>query len=275
MEEIKIKEEKHFLESKGLGDYKPFFPIFLEKKDYIIKTADTEEELLKTFALRYQVYGEFYKTKPPVPLDIDEYDKKADHIIVMQKSTQEVLGTYRVLCSDFTDNFYTAREFHLENLLNLDGRLVEMGRATVSASKRSGVVITLLWRGIASYILGMQADYLFGCATLWTQDVREVALANYLFKNQDLVFSESVEPYETNVLEGLGEAYEELLKDQGELDLAQIERSLPPLFKSYIKAGAKFSITPASDKKLQSVDFLSILKVSELSPALAKKYLSD
>lgn len=267
--------ESEYLKEKGLSDYKPFFPISLEKNDFIIKTAESEDELIKTFKLRYKVYGEYYKTKPPLPLDIDQYDSKADHIIVKKKSSDEVIGTYRILCSDFTKEFYTAREFNLENLLNLDGKLVEMGRATVSSEQRSGVVITLLWRGIAEYILGIKADYLFGCATLWTQDPNEAAIAHHLFKNKDLIFKTPVKPLHDSVLAGMDQAIEKLEKEKAQsLDLNEIERSLPPLFKSYIKAGAKFSPTPANDIKLQSIDFLSILKITDLSPALSKKYLS-
>ncbi len=264
--------EQEFLASKKLSDYKPFFPIHIEKNDFIVKTADSEDELIKTFKLRYGIYGEFYKDKPPLPLDIDEYDAKADHIIVKKKSTGEVIGTYRILCSDFTKDFYTAREFNLKNLLDLEGKLVEMGRATVSSEQRSGVVITLLWRGIADYILGIKADYLFGCATLWTQDPKEAALAYHLFKTKELLFNVDVEPLPQNILNGTKEAYEKL-KGEG-YDLNEVERSLPPLFKSYMKAGAKFSGIPANDKKLQSIDFLSILKITDLSPALSKKYLS-
>jgi len=264
-----------YLKEKGLAGYKPFFPIYLEKNDFIVKTAETEDELVKTFRLRYKVYGEFYKEKPALPLDIDQYDAKADHIIVKKKSTGEVIGTYRILCSDFTKDFYTAREFNLESLLGLDGKLVEMGRATVSSEQRAGVVITLLWRGIAEYILGIKADYLFGCATLWTQDPREAAVAHHLFKNKDLVFNTPVIPLEGSTLKGMDEAIVRLNKEEADsLDLNDIERSLPPLFKSYIKAGAKFSPTPANDVKLQSIDFLSILKITDLSPALSKKYLS-
>lgn len=280
METIGMKTEEQevrlsYLEKCGLKNYEPHHRVCIEKNDYIIKTADSPQELLDTFALRYEVYGPYYKTPPPVPLDIDKYDPFADHIIVKLKSTEQIVGTYRLLCSDFTQDFYTAREFDLSSLLSRDGKLVEMGRATVSEELRSGVVITLLWRGIADYILGIKADYLFGCATLWTQDPISAAETVHCFQSKDLTIDFELNPYEENILPGLESELDKLsLNPKSEKEVNEIERSLPPLFKSYIKANAKFGVCPANDRKLQSIDFFSLVRVSDLSPALAKRYLT-
>jgi len=265
-------EEKDFLNEKGMGDYKPHLKFEIEKGPYVIKVAETEEELINTFKLRYGVYGPFYKTPPRLPLDIDGYDKLADHIIVTNKDKHQVVGTYRVLCSDYTDNFYTAREFNIDNVMATGGKLVEMGRATVSSEARSGAVITLLWRGLGEYISNAKAEYLFGCATLWTQDFKYVADVWSYFKEKGLYFDKDVFPLLQNEIP----AWSSLVKEEAVLSeekQKEVSKSLPPLFKSYIKAGAKFGNTPANDVKLQSVDFFTICKVSELSDNLIKKYL--
>ena len=127
-----LSKEQQFLYEKGLKDYKPHLNFKVEKGPYVIKLAETEEELIKTFALRFEVYGEYYKMPPPVDLDIDDYDKVADHIIIINTDLDQVVGTYRVLCSDHVSDFYTAREFNIDGVRALDKRFVEMGRATVS-----------------------------------------------------------------------------------------------------------------------------------------------
>jgi len=265
-------EEKDFLKEKGMGAYKPHLNFEIEKGPYIIKVAETEDELVDTFKLRFGVYGPFYKTPPRLSLDIDEYDKLADHIIVINKEKDQVVGTYRVLCSDYTDNFYTAREFNIDSLVATNSKLVEMGRATVSSEARSGAVITLLWRGLGEYISAAKAEYLFGCATLWTQDFKYVADVWSYFKGKGLYFDKEIFPLSQNEIP----AWSALLTDKAALSeekQKEVSKSLPPLFKSYIKAGAKFGNTPANDAKLQSVDFFTVCKVSELSDNLIKKYL--
>jgi putative hemolysin len=269
-----IEEAKKFLVEKGLGDYKPHFSFEIEKGPYLIKVAETPEELIETFELRYGVYGPFYKTPPRLPLDIDDYDKLADHIIVINKDKNKVVGTYRVLSSDFTDSFYTAREFNIDGLVATGGKLVEMGRATVSTEARSGAVITLLWRGLGEYISNCKAEYLFGCATLWTQDFNYVSEVWSYFKEKDLFFEKDIFPLEQNQIPN----WKSLIEKRAESEMTEdqqkeVSKSLPPLFKSYIKAGAKFGNSPANDVKLQSVDFFTVCKVSELSDNLIKKYL--
>lgn len=268
------KDEINFLTSKGLDSYKAHQSVYFEKGSYIVKVAESKEELIKTFRLRYSVYGKFYSKPPPIDLDIDVYDPKADHIIVINKDLNEIVGTYRVLCSNFTKDFYTAREFNMDSVLNMNKRLVEMGRATVSEKARSGVVIALLWRGLGEYIAKIKADYLFGCATLWTRDFDSVAAIWQAFEGRELYFEREVFPLVENRIPG----WERILEKAKELNLSEEDikeelRKLPPLFKSYIKAGAKFGRIPANDPKLQSVDFFTICKVSELSKNLIKKYL--
>lgn len=260
-----------YLAEKGLSGYKPHQEVLIEKNSYIIKVAQSPEELIKTFALRYEVYGPFYKTKPPKPLDIDAYDASADHIIVMDKDTQNVLGTYRVLCSDFVDEFYTEREFNLKVLKESPDRYIEMGRATVSSEARSGVVINLLWRGLGEYIKNIKADYLLGCATLWTEDFDEAAKAWAYFKNIGVFFDKEITPLEENNISNWSDFTDKAL--HSEKDLKEIGKNLPPLIKSYIKAKARFAPIPAHDKKLQAVDFFTICKVAEMSGNLVKKYL--
>ena len=265
------KIEEDFLKEKGISRTEPFNNVFMEKNDYIIKTANSIDELIKTFKIRYQVYGEFYAVKPPVPLDIDEFDKHADHIIVMHKPTDEVLGTYRVLSSDNVDSFYTEREFNLDEFKKTAGRICEMGRATVVPNSRSGAVINLLWRGVGDYIKKVKADHLIGCATFWGLKTKEPLLAWHYFKDLGVLLDVETKPLNKNLIEG----WDEMTKKESytEDQLKEIKKTLPPLVKSYIKAGACFGFEPAKDKKLCAIDFFAACKLTNLPDNLVKKYL--
>jgi len=269
--ETMSKAEENFLSEKGIVRTEPYNQVFIEKNDYIIKTANTLDELIKTFKIRYEVYGEFYATKPPVPLDIDEFDKFADHIIVVSKSTGDVLGTYRALLSDNVESFYTEREFNLSEFKKTAGRIAEMGRATVIPTSRSGAVINLLWRGIGDYITRVKADHLIGCATFWGNDPQSSLMAWHYFKQQDVLLDVETKPLDDNLVDG----WQELLKNSSfsEEEILAVKKSLPPLVKSYIKAGARFGFEPARDKKLSAYDFFAACKLTNLPDNLVKKYL--
>ena len=270
LEPISMTEED-FLKEKGISRIKNFNKVFIEKDDYIIKTADTIDELIKMFKMRYQVYGRFYSVRPKVSLDIDKFDEFADHIIVVDKSTGDVLGTYRVLCSDNVDSLYTEREFNLDEFKESVGRIIEMGRATVAPDLRSGVIINLLWRGVGDYIKKVQADYLIGCASFWTKDPKVVLMAWHYFKKINALLDIEIKPLENNLVAG----WDQMIKDPAptEEEFLEVKQSFPPLVKSYIKAGACFGFEPAKDETLSAYEFFAACKLTNLSDNLVKKYL--
>lgn len=263
-------EDYNFLEAKGVMRETPYKNFIIDKGNYIVKTAETKEELIATFKLRYTVYGAFYSKKPDRPIDVDEFDKNADHIIVINKELNKVVGTYRILSSDHVDSFYTEREFNIDEFKKTAGRIAEMGRATVDTEARSGVVITLLWRGVAEYIKLVEAEHLIGCATFWTND-KTVALDAWHYFNQiGVLLKTKTTPCKENIIDNWAELIETTSRTPEEIQA--IKKSLPPLVKSYIKAGAIFGSEPARDNKLSSYDFLATCKMSDLSQNLVKKY---
>ena len=263
-------EDYSYLKDKGVVREVPHQKVLFDKGNYVVKTADTIDELIATFKLRYTVYGKFYAEKPARDLDVDEFDQKADHIIVINKELNKVVGTYRVLSSDYVDSFYTEREFDIDEFKKTAGKIVEMGRATVDTEARSGVVITLLWRGVADYIKLIEADHLIGCATFWSDDKKVPLDAWHYFNGIDVLLKTKTTPCSENIIAG----WEELTQSTSRTpeEILEIKKSLPPLVKSYIKAGAIFGSEPARDNKLSSYDFLATCKLTDLSKNLVKKY---
>ena len=87
----------------------------LEYGDYIIKTVQTKDELEEILKLRYQVFiKEGLGQSKFTGVDFDRYDLIADHIVLQHKETKQVIGTYRMLCSTFTNDFYSQNEFTLQ-----------------------------------------------------------------------------------------------------------------------------------------------------------------
>lgn len=265
-----VGEDYNFIKEKGIFRETPYKKVYFDKGNYIVKTADSVEELIATFKLRYTVYGTFYSQKPARPIDVDEFDKYADHIIVINKELNKVVGTYRVLSSENIDSFYTEREFNIDEFKKTAGKIIEMGRATVDTEARSGVVITLLWRGVADYIKLAQADYLIGCATFWSDDKSVPLDAWHYFNQIDVLLKTKTSPRSGNTIPSWDELTSTTKKSPEEIE--QIRKSLPPLVKSYIKAGAVFGSEPARDNKLCSYDFLATCKMTDLSQNLVKKY---
>ncbi len=100
-------------------------------------------------------------------LDKDRFDNHCKHLAIIEKSTDKLVATTRLLfCSDLkkTGNFYSETEFEISN--NLNGSIMEVGRTCIHKNFRRGVVLTKLWHGIALIMSLTKANYLIGCASI-------------------------------------------------------------------------------------------------------------
>ena len=124
-----------------------------------VSIAESEREILDAQRLRYRVFGQEMGAKLPTRIpgvDQDIYDAYCDHLVCRDENTGEVIGTYRILSpanARRIGSYYTENEFDLTRLQHLRPQLVEIGRSCVHPDYRSGATITLLWAGLARYML--------------------------------------------------------------------------------------------------------------------------
>ena len=52
----------------------------------------------------------------------------------------------------------------------------------------------------------------------------------------------------------------------------EVAKKIPALLGSYFKAGAKLAGEPAIDREFHCIDFLTVLKIEDMSPAFKGKY---
>ena len=162
---------------KQANNFQAKIKLEIKRGRYLIKTATTSQELYDYLKLRHDVfYREILKKESPTGIDIDQFDMLCDHLLIIDSETNKVAGGYRLNCSLFTQNFYSSLEFDLSKLIHLTGPHVELGRACIDKNYRNGTVITLLWRGVMDYLIKIDARFLFGCASIQTEDARDAAM---------------------------------------------------------------------------------------------------
>ena len=254
-------------------DFKPNITFEFERGDYLVKTAQNGDELEACLRLRFDVFHrEFMEVEQEHGVDIDKLDFICDHLMIIdRRSEAKVIGTYRLNCTKFTSEYYSAGEFNLGSLLDGEGVKLELGRACIEKDFRNGVVITLLWRAIAQYLIATESTILFGCASVKTIDLIETAsVYKYLEKRGHIDLSKGVYPTKKFLFPQLSETIKNLVLTEDQEK--KIETEIPALFKSYLRMNAKVLGEPALDKDFSCVDFLTVLKVSDLNPLFMKKY---
>lgn len=253
---------------KSKADFK------IQTGPYILQMAQTKEEVLECFKLRYEVFcGEMAGRAKKTGLDYDKYDNFCDHLIIKHEPSNKIVGTYRMNFSETSDLFYTESEFEISDwIANQTSPFIELGRACIHHEHRRGIVISLLWRGIAEYMKMMNAEVLIGCSSVKVKDARSAALVFKYFEMNNYLSSEIFNSCEKYQMKDLVFWLMVFSKGLSETQTAEAEEKVPSLLKSYIKAGAKVASYPAYDEEFKCIDFVTVLKRSELDQKLVRKF---
>ena len=231
---------------------------------YAVRFAQTAEELDAVLRLRFEVFnlelGEGLAESFATGRDEDPFDVVCRHLMVVDRSTGHVVGTYRLQTSAMAaagNGFYTAREYDLSDVpAEVLDDAVELGRACISREHRNTRVLFLLWKGLADYVRHNGKRYLFGCCSLATQDsIEGVRVAAWLEANGHVDESVRVHP-----------------RASFACPLAAVPEDsdgvrVPPLFSIYLRYGARVCGAPALDRAFGTIDFPVILDVEALSRA--------
>ncbi|NRA46097.1 MAG: GNAT family N-acetyltransferase [Oligoflexales bacterium] len=247
---------------------KPHIDINFRKGKYLVKTASCAEERRLAYRLHYDVfYKEFCQRDVELGIDIDRFDQISDMLIILDIDSGKLIGTYRFICSEFSKSFYSQTEFQLNEFLDQPGVKVELSRACIHPEYRKGTVIHLLWKGIYQYLSAVNANYLFGLSSITHIQAKEV-LGIIQKLNGDGHVGDSLHVYPW----GPFDKSKFILRELGPVVSSDLSYNLPPLFKAYLKAGAKVAAVPAYDKQFECYDFFTVLPVDELNQTHARKY---
>jgi putative hemolysin len=255
-----------------LRAFQPKIRLYIEKEAYVIKTVESSWELKAALRLRHDVfYQELLNVPSPGGFDTDAYDLLCDHLVILDKKTGGLVGTYRLISSTYSNHFYSGSEFDIAGLLALPGNKLELGRACIQKEYRNGFIIALLWRGVFQYAQAVQAQYLFGCSSIQTTDLDAVAQICGWLRSNGLMMDIGIPPQPTHRLPQPAV----FAARDGHGDSAALERArknIPPLLLSYLKAGARVGSEPALDKTFRCIDFMTILETEKLAAAYDRKF---
>ncbi|GAB6048400.1 L-ornithine N(alpha)-acyltransferase [Methyloparacoccus murrellii] len=150
----------------------PDDPITFRPRRHAVEIATRADDVRAAQALRYRVFGEEMGARLHSRvdgLDADEIDDHCDHLLVRDLATGAVVACTRLLSDTAAarlGHFYSEGEFRLDGVLGLPGRFLEIGRTCVDPVQRGGVVLGMLWNGLAEYVYRHRFDYLMGCASI-------------------------------------------------------------------------------------------------------------
>ncbi|MEI8026619.1 MAG: GNAT family N-acyltransferase [Pseudomonadota bacterium] len=224
----------------------------------------SSDEIKDVISLRTAVFAREYKRQIiALKSDLDRYDRNARHLIVKDESTNKVVAGYRLIEGQSADEYYSSSEFDLSQLMDFNGKKLELSKAVVHRNYRTGKTLQLLWKGLLKYAEFRRIDFLFGIPSVQTTCQQEANSILDWFRSNGH-FSESIaEPH--------GE-----FKTSGKLRLnySDVSEVIPSLLKVYLKSGARIVSGPAIDLKYKCTDYLMVLPLDQLGEKFRNKFQS-
>lgn len=235
---------------------------------YAAEVARDPATVRATQALRYHVFAEEMGARLHSRiegLDYDEIDDYCDHLLIRDTQTGKVVACTRLL-SDIQaarlGRFYSEGEFHLDEVLALPGRFLEIGRTCVDPSHRGSVVLGTLWNGLAEYAYNGGFKYLMGCASIppgpsgFAVDAVYRQIEPHQFGPEKLsVWPKIPVPVRKRCI--------------------QDESGIPPLLQAYLRLGCRVLGDPFWDEDFNVMDVFILLDLSRMQARYEKRFIAS
>ncbi len=240
----------------GTGDASP----------YSLRLAIDPDEVRAAQRLRHQVFADEMGAQvhsDGAGAETDPFDQYCDHLIVRDEGSGAVVGTYRMLPpprARAAGGMYSDAEFDLSALRALRPDLVETGRSCVHRDHRNGAVVSLVWAGIARYMLLHGHRWLAGCASVPLADGGKLAARVW-----DTVRRRHLAPADHHVVPRL--------PWNPDITGAAERGPLPALLRGYLRLGARVCGPPAHDPDFGVADFFVLLDIEGIDRRYLDRFL--
>ena len=257
---------------KIVSEGRRFDTDILSDRDHQLRVtlAVTTDEIRAAQRLRYQVFVEEMGADlgdPKIALEQDDFDPYCQHLLVRDAARDDrVVGCYRIL-SDVeaarAGGYYSQTEFDLSQILKLPGRIMEVGRACVHADYRNGATVSLLWQGLARFMIVHKFDYLMGCNSISLEVGADYIAALYSSLSEGYL-----SPPEQRVYPHLP-----LFNSPPNVARCEMQAAIPPLLKAYLRMGAVICGEPAWDPQFNVADLFVLLAVQRIHPRYVRHFV--
>jgi putative hemolysin len=243
-----------------------------DRSGIVVGWARHQDEVRQAQRLRHQVFAGEMGARLSGPLpghDIDLFDDYCEHLLVRDRESGAVIGTYRVLTPEQAarvGSFYADLEFDLTRLRGLRSRMVELGRSCVHPDHRHGGVILALWGALSQFMQRNRLEIMIGCASIpmLHQGMVSAHAAAGIWHQ---LRHKHLAPLDCQVLPRLA------------LPIHDFDESLrvepPALIKGYLRLGAKLLGPPAWDPDFNTADLPMMMRTQDLPARYLRHFLGS
>jgi len=240
--------------------------VLLDQGKFSVSIANDIKSIDECLRLRYDVFANEMGANLhslESGLDKDHFDDHCKHLMIVEKLTDRVVATTRLLSSTDiinTGGFYSETEFEMNNILDLHGSIMEVGRTCIHKDFRRGIVLSKLWQGIAMIISLEKIDFLIGCASI-------------PFNSGDQYINILMHHIYTNHYSSIKHRVHPLVKLSQNNDYSAGDVIIPALLKGYLRQGAVICGEPYWDAEFGVADVFVFLDCKKITSKYSKYFI--
>lgn len=240
---------------------------------YILRLAETDEDVAAAQRLRYRVFVEEMGADASAEeraerRERDEFDAHFDHLILEDADfagddpLDRVVGVYRLLrgavARERDCGFYGDSEYDLTKLKTYPREVMELGRSCVHPDHRAGAAMHLLWTGLGAYVTEHDVGVMFGVASFHGADPAPLAQPLSFLHHNHLA------PEDLRV-RTLPEHFVDMnLLAPDQIARAEAVKAIPPLIKGYLRLGAFVGEGAYVDHDFNTVDVCIVMDTARM-----------
>lgn len=232
-----------------------------------LRLADTQADLHAAQRLRYEVFIEELGGDGPLVdhqarLERDEFDEFFDHLLLIDRKLQRVVGVYRVLRGDMAQKagrFYSEDEYDLSALKSSGRSLMELGRSCVHADYRGSAAMYYLWNGLAAYVAEHSIEVMFGVASFHGTDIAAISMPLAYLHHNYLAPAD----LRSRVVAPHFQSMDLMPADQ--IDKRAALKAMPTLIKAYLRLGGFVGEGAYIDHSFNTTDVFLLMDTEKIN----------
>ncbi len=224
--------------------------------------ATDADEVDQALRLRHDVFLRELGYRPGAGADgrdVDAFDEWCDHLVLVDTSRRETIGTYRAIRGAEAvrrGGFYAAAEFDMRPLDPIAPRILQGSRACVAAGHRNGPAIQYLNYGMDRLLREADCDYFLGAESFTPADAHALNVIHSYIREYGMDDTWRVDPMPGCRVESLREV---------PVTPAD-ERVLPPVVRLDLRLGFRSCSVPAWDPEFHCYDVLMLGRRDRFTP---------
>lgn len=211
--------------------------------------------------------AEVFRGVPVVGADADRFDAEAEHILVEDTRTGQLVCCFRLLRFESGAEIarsYSAQFYDLAGLARQRGPMLEMGRFCVAPGVASTDVLRVAWGALAGYIDTHRVAFVFGCSSFGGTEADRYLDAFALLRERHLAPGRWLP--RVKAPDVFRFARQLRLRRP---DLRAATRAMPPLLRTYLAMGGRVSDHAVIDRDLGTLHVFTGLEIGTVPPGRA------